>query len=682
MATVIKIKNSSVTAEPADNALAKGELAYSYNSNKLFIGQISAGDVVATAIGGKAYTDLIATDTKTFTAAAITNDNTITIQTTANNGNIVLTPHGTGLVKTDNLGFGSNTISSENTDGDIILAPNGNGKVKTDNLSFDGSTIASFSGTVTDNINITLTPQADGVVDVSTSKITNVTNPTADQDAATKKYVDDEINGVSSDITISDNQSTPVTDTLTTGSTFTIAGTANEIETAVTDEGGSPTGNATVTIGLPDDVTVGGTLAVNGDSITTDDASFNLINTTATTLNIGGAGTTIGIGAATGTTTINHATTSTAAGNGALVVTGGVGIGENLNVTGNGVITGDLAVNGGDLTTTAATFGLLDTTATTINFGGAGTTIAIGAATGTTTINHATTSTTSSTGALVVSGGVGIVENLNVGGNAVITGNLTVDGTTTTVNSTTTTLQDPIITLGGGEDNAAPTADDNKDRGVEFQWHNGTDAKVGFFGYDDSESKFTFIQDATNSSEVFSGTAGNVAFGDIDGANVALTGSIGNYDGAAPTNGQLLIGNTANGDLQLGTIAVTANTGLATPTLGAGTITLAGSDSSTQATVDPVAELVQAGSFETGVEYTIVSTGDTNFQALSAADDNPGTTFTANGAGSGSGTAISSGDNFAVSGTNTSKGVASFASEQFTVTSGHVVVTTIDGGEF
>ena len=42
--------------------------------------------------------------------------------------------------------------------------------------------------------------------------------------------------------------------------------------------------------------------------------------------------------------------------------------------------TGDIAVNGGDLTSTAATFNLLNATVTTLNLGGAATTIAIGAA--------------------------------------------------------------------------------------------------------------------------------------------------------------------------------------------------------------------------------------------------------------------------------------------------------------
>jgi hypothetical protein len=117
--------------------------------------------------------------------------------------------------------------------------------------------------------------------------------------------------------------------------------------------------------------------------------------------------------------------------------------------------------------------------------------------------------------------------------NVAITGNLTVNGTTTTVNSTTMTLDDPIITLGG---DTAPSTDDNKDRGVEFRWHNGTSAKVGFFGYDDSLSVFTFIPDATNTSEVFSGTVGNVKFGSGTFTDLTVSNTIsGSVSGSAST---------------------------------------------------------------------------------------------------------------------------------------------------
>ena len=103
------------------------------------------------------------------------------------------------------------------------------------------------------------------------------------------------------------------------------------------------------------------------------------------------------------------------------------------------------------------------------------------------------------------------------GSTVTIAGNLVVSGTTTTVNSTTVTLDDPIFTLGG---DSAPGSDDNKDRGIEFRYHTGSAAKVGFFGFDDSAGKFTFIADASNSSEVFSGSAGDVVFGAITGTSL------------------------------------------------------------------------------------------------------------------------------------------------------------------
>lgn len=93
-----------------------------------------------------------------------------------------------------------------------------------------------------------------------------------------------------------------------------------------------------------------------------------------------------------------------------------------------------------------------------------------------------------------------------------VSGDLTVNGTTTTVNSTTITVDDPIITLGG---DAAPGSDDNKDRGIEFRYHSGTAASVGFMGYDDSTGRFIFLTGATNTSEVFSGTAASVEVGSL-----------------------------------------------------------------------------------------------------------------------------------------------------------------------
>lgn len=162
----------------------------------------------------------------------------------------------------------------------------------------------------------------------------------------------------------------------------------------------------------------------------------------------------------------------------------------------------DLAVNGGDITTTASTTSIFNTNATTINFGGAGTDIQIGASTGTTNINND----------LDVDGDALVNGDLEVDGNAVIDGNLTVHGTTTTINSVVSTTDDPVFVIGG---DTAPTTDDNKDRGIEFRWHNGTSAKTGFFGFDDSSGRFTFIPDGTNTSEVFSGTLGDVEIGTL-----------------------------------------------------------------------------------------------------------------------------------------------------------------------
>tara|TARA_Y100000004_G_scaffold125071_1_gene140665 strand:- start:4117 stop:5760 length:1644 start_codon:yes stop_codon:yes gene_type:complete len=101
-----------------------------------------------------------------------------------------------------------------------------------------------------------------------------------------------------------------------------------------------------------------------------------------------------------------------------------------------------------------------------------------------------------------------------------IEGDLQVKGTTTTVDSTVVVIEDPIFTLGGADDAGS---DDEKDRGIEFKWHTGSAPKTGFFGMDEDDNTFTFIPEATVSSETYSGTLGNAKFGSV--AASAITGA-------------------------------------------------------------------------------------------------------------------------------------------------------------
>ena len=142
--------------------------------------------------------------------------------------------------------------------------------------------------------------------------------------------------------------------------------------------------------------------------------------------------------------------------------------------------------------------------------------------------------------------------------NVTIGGNLTVSGTTTQIDSTVTTIADPIITLG------ANASDDNKDRGIEFKYNDGS-ARVGFFGYDDSEAKFTLLTAATNSSEVFSGTTGTLV-ANLEGNTTGLhTGTVKASGGATFTlpssdgsNGQFLKTN-GSGTLSFATVSTTTD---------------------------------------------------------------------------------------------------------------------------
>lgn len=208
---------------------------------------------------------------------------------------------------------------------------------------------------------------------------------------------------------------------------------------------------------------------------------------------------------------------------GALGVTGAATLGGTLGVTGATTLS-DVVTSNNIVPLATATHDLGTSTNVWNNIYGSKVVL------GDLTIDGATNTISSNTNAIVIDpspsgdgGDVTIAGNILITGsttggtstlgNVTITGDLTVNGTTTTVNSTTVTLDDPVMTLGG---DTAPTTDDGLDRGIEYRWHDGTAAKIGFFGWDRSVQKFTFMPDATNTGEVFSGTLGNVAFGGAD----------------------------------------------------------------------------------------------------------------------------------------------------------------------
>ena len=227
--------------------------------------------------------------------------------------------------------------------------------------------------------------------------------------------------------------------------------------------------NDTIQIGLPSDVTIEGNLTIEGGNLFYD---------------------------------ANHTIKSTDPANTAA--------GKTLTLSGGDVIAGGTAdLAGGDITIQGgAGKGTGD---------GGDILFKIAKASGSsgTTVNALST-------ALTISGNDGDATFAN---NVVITGDLTVNGDTTNVNVTTMTVEDPVIELGGAANGGALTSNDALDKGISFNWFQAGSpgaAKLGFFGYDESTGYFTFIPDATNTSEVFSGDQGVAELGGVRVPNSGL----------------------------------------------------------------------------------------------------------------------------------------------------------------
>ena len=142
------------------------------------------------------------------------------------------------------------------------------------------------------------------------------------------------------------------------------------------------------------------------------------------------------------------------------------------------------------------------------------------------------------TAALTIAGN----GDITAANNVTVTGNFTVNGTTTTVNVDTVTIKDPVIELG-----TSYTTDTTIDRGMKFIYG---PSKIGFMGYDNSAGKFIFLNDATESSNVFTpvGTNNSILLGNLNGYILDDNkNEILKYNGVASAVNEVSLTNAATG---------------------------------------------------------------------------------------------------------------------------------------
>ena len=458
---VIRIKRSTGTSAPG--SLKTAELAYAMGTgtqinsgDRLFFGKGDDGSGNATSIvvvGGEYFTNMLDHAHGTLTASSAI---------------IVDADSKIDVLNVDNLTIDGNTISSTDVDGDIVLDPNGA-----------------------------------GVIDVSTSIISNVVDPVNLQDAATKKYVDDQFGGaaqifsIAADVGSADGIQGQETVTFSGDTGITTTVSANEIiidldDTAVTPGSyGSSTAIPTFTVDQQGRLTAASTVDVA--------TTFNFSGETGTgSLSI--LDSSLEIAAGEGINTVASGTTITISGEDASSTNKGIATFDATNFT---VTNGDVASNnitfngdtGSAAETLGGTFAINGTAAQGISTSATGTAITITAAdaaadgstkgvaafnstnfsasTGVISSNDITLGTTSLTLGETTTTLAGLtqidVDNIRIldntvasttgvlyidpnpidsdGGEVIVRGNLTVNGVTTTVNSTTVSINDKNIVL-------------------------------------------------------------------------------------------------------------------------------------------------------------------------------------------------------------------------------------------
>jgi hypothetical protein len=364
------------------------------------------------------------------------------------------------------------------------------------------------------------------------------------------------------------------------------------VEATTVSATGNVTGGNLVTVGLTQTGTLTATGNANIGNINTGiitatgnvTAPWFIGNVNATTLsatgnaNVGNLGATdgvfTGLVTVTGNVTSGNVVTAGLAQSGTLTVTGNANIG-NINtgiITATGNITAPYFV--GNFAGNVAAAGAN----TQVQFNDDGITSATSGFTFDKTTNALFTGGTFSAVGTATVGNLSTTGFANVGelaasGNAVIGGNLVVNGNLTYVNVTTLAVEDPIIEQGRGPNNAPLTTNDGKDRGEQMWYFQtaGNVEKSAFSGFDNSEGKFFIATDVTNTNEIIAvNNYGNIVLGNIEGQGTisALSTITG---GNLATAGTLSVGGNANvGNLGTGIITATGNINAANLVASAG----------------------------------------------------------------------------------------------------------------
>ena len=524
--SIIKIKRSSGVVAPT--ALALGEFGYAYGTgtqanagDRLYLGTGGESGGVANAIdvvGGKYFADLADHVHGTLTASsAIIVDSNSKID----------------VLNIDNITIDGNTISSTDTNGNIVLNPNGSGTIELEAVvNFSGST--TFTGLLNADGGIAVDTNkftvADTTGNTAIAGTLDVTGESTLASAIISDLTDNRVviagaSGAEDDANFTfDGTTLALVANYTQTGTGTVTGQWNVDNLrldgnvlSTTNTNGNltltPNGTGYVVISgnnglvIPVGTTaqqapaVAGAIRLNSESTQFEGYSGTNWSSLGGVRSVDGltyilaesspanSDDTLHFFVATGASTnkeamtldedtlaILNTTTATSNTTGALTVAGGASVAENLYIGGNTVLTGDLEVKGGDITTDQTTFNLLNTTATTVNAFGAGTAISIGAATGKTTINNPT----DVTGSFRVGATNFTVDaangNIETAGNAIIGGDLTVNGTTTSVNVDVLDVEDALIRLASGN------TSDSVDIGIVGRYNDGSnDQFAGIF---------------------------------------------------------------------------------------------------------------------------------------------------------------------------------------------------------